>query len=249
MSDPRTGLVACVAVAVAASMVEGWVPLSFLAAGAVGCAVWRRPAAVGPALGIVAAILWSAAWTQGLFYADQPRTVAFWMGPWPIYMEGLAHGVEVALRQMAPLAAGMAWASRAGREGALVALVGLGVPSRLAMIVDICLRFLPTLAKEWSDVVALRRRRGAADPFGVLVPMAARALRRSTAVAEAMTARGIDPAGSMAQPEWRGRWVAALIGLATAGIVVAKLAAWSWAAGWWWHPVAVPAMRALRLVL
>lgn len=204
--DPRVRLALVVAVGGFAAALDRPTSLGLLAvlAGApllllpIGRA-WRLRA-----LGAAAAVVWATVTSQALFYADVPRTPALTLGPLTLWREGMMHGLVQSLRLVATTFAGLALAVSTPPDRLFAALVALRVPYGAAFLAVVALRFVPIAGRELWVVRGARARRGRAiwrrSPWGwlrqemaLLVPVAARSLRRARALAETLDARGFDP--------------------------------------------------------
>lgn len=232
MTDPRTRLILLLCVGVLAVLVDRPLSLALLVAASatplllpVGW-IWRRRALIA-----AAAVIWSTAVGQGLFYADLPRTPWLTWGPLTVWREGLLHGLVQSLRLVATTCAGLAVAVSTPPDRLFAALVALRVPYALALLAVTALRFVPVVGREVWTVREARARRGrpvwARAPWAwlrlemaLLVPVAARSLRRARALAEALDTRGFDP-GSARRPRTplRMGWLDLTVLLPALGLV------------------------------
>lgn len=204
--DPRVRLALVVAVGGFAAVLDRPTSLAVLAVLAatpllllpIGHA-WRIRA-VGAAL----AVVWATVVSQALFYADVPRTPALSLGPVTLWREGATHGLVQSLRLVATTFAGLALAVSTAPERLFAALVALRVPYGAAFLAVVALRFVPVAGRELRDVRRARARRGRPiwrrspwawlrQEMALLVPVAARSLRRARSLAETLDARGFDP--------------------------------------------------------
>jgi len=210
----------------------------------------------------VAALLLLNTWlmllTQGLFYADQPRTALVLLvppawAPWAdppglyLYREGLVHGLVQSLRLDVVVLLGAALVARYAQDELMAGLAGLGLPPALGFLLALVVRYLPLL---WAEVRAtwvaqrlrglrlLRRpRAGVGWPGGALLgPLLAVNLRHSGRIAAALAARGfslhrvpVEAAGDFSRAERALCWSgAALVALVAGGQVLGLL----WRTGW-----------------
>jgi energy-coupling factor transport system permease protein len=161
-------------------------------------AVWK-----GRALVVAAAVVWSTALSQGLFYGDEPRVPVVELGPLVVWREGLVHGLVQSLRLVASGLAGVVLATTTPMDRLFSALVALRVPHVGAFLAVTALRTVPTVAEELLEVRAARARRGRPLwprwPWGWLDqemrmwrPVAARAVRRARTMADSLDVRGFD---------------------------------------------------------
>lgn len=160
---------------------------------------------------------WSLALSQGMFYADTPRTVLVQLvpplpflgtlggGPMEgisIYREGLWHGAVQSLRihTMILLAAGLL--ARYGADRLAQGLRAGGLPAALSFLVAMALRHVPVLAEEARTLWIGQRLRGMrllalrggalTAPGSLLLPLLAANLRRADEIAAALHARGFS---------------------------------------------------------
>jgi energy-coupling factor transporter ATP-binding protein EcfA2/energy-coupling factor transporter transmembrane protein EcfT len=193
---------------------------------------WRLRAALA-----AAALLWSTALSQGLFYADLPRVPLLRAGPLTLWREGVAHGAVQALRLLAVTFAGVALAASTPLDRLLLALLALRVPPGLAFLAVTGLRFVPDVGREALVVRRARARRGRpawsrgpldwlALEISLLRPVVARALRRARTLGESLDVRGFEPGAPrrVRRPLRMRPWEPPLL-LLLAGVVVAAVAA------------------------
>lgn len=206
MIDPRARLGLLIAVGIFAVLLDRPVSLGILAALTFGGLLalpigraWRRRA-----VGMVLAVIWGTMVSQGLFYADLPRTPWARLGPLVIWQEGLVHGLVQSLRMVATTSAGVALAVSTPADRLFAGLVALRVPYGVAFLAVTALRFVPVVGRELWIAREARARRGrppwARSPWAwlrlemaLLIPVAARSLRRARALAETLDTRGFDP--------------------------------------------------------
>jgi energy-coupling factor transport system permease protein len=159
---------------------------------------WRR------GLVAAAALVWSCALSQGLFYAQQPRVPLVSLGPLVLYREGVTYGLAQSLRLVGVTLSGLALAVSTPPDRMYAALLALRIPFGLALMAATALRFVPELGREFAAVRRARAHRGRpawrrgpgawlALEVSLLRPVVARAWRRAQNLAESLDARGFDP--------------------------------------------------------
>jgi len=209
--DPRSKLVATVAIAVALFVRDSFPPLAvFTAVVLLGAVVSRVPLSwfwrgIKPVLWLIALTLIA----QLLFAKGEPIAE---LGPFKVTREGLETAGLLSLRLIVlvvvgllltfttppiPLTDGLAWLLRPLRK--------VRFPSEeLALMVTIALRFIPTLLTELQTIMRAQRARGADFSHGgplrraralvpVLVPLFIVSFRRADDLALAMEARCYEP--------------------------------------------------------
>lgn len=203
--DPRSRVLAVGMVSVLAIVLEQPLSLGLLALlsllplllAPIGW-VWRQRAIVG-----VVALVWATTFSQALFYAEFPRTIAFQIGPLVFWHEGIGHGLVQSLRLVAVTGAGLAVAATTPLDRLLSAMLRLRVPFPVAFLAVMSLRFLPEVGREVLTVRRARARRGRAvwtrSPLAwlrlelaLMRPIVARAVRRARSIAESLDIRGFD---------------------------------------------------------
>ena len=209
MTDPRAriGVLFCLGVLVLC--LDGALPLGVLAA-ATSLAAMLHPRADGWRLrffGGVLLLAWSTALSQGLFWAEWPRTPLVVLSRDPsivVCREGVVHGLVQSLRFVALTAAGLWVALSTAPDRLVVGLLALRVPFGVALMGATALRFVPLVGEELLAVREARARRGRPlwqrGPWAwmklevtLLRPVVARALRRARALAESLETRGFHP--------------------------------------------------------
>lgn len=257
--DPRARLALVASVGLLAVLLDRPAALGLLAAvsGAMLLALpvgarWRWRA-----LGLAAALVWSTALSQGLFYGELPRTPWFRVGPIQLWREGVQHGVAQSLRMLATAFAGLALAVSTPTDRLVAALGALRVPWAVGLLASVALRSVPDVADAWLVVRRARSARGrplwARSPWAWLVletrllrPVAARALRRARALARSLDARGFDPEAprTLHRPLVFRWWDAAVVAGAT-GVVGSVLALEMLYGAYLAEVLYVPALRPL----
>lgn len=214
MTDPRARIVGLFLLGLLMLCLESPLTLGLAAALTVGALLltpasrgWRARGALA-----VAALTWSTVLSQGLFYADLPRTPLVALGPVIVYREGLVHGLTQSLRFIALLAAGVHLAITTPTDRLVAGLRALGVPFGLTVMSVAVVRFVPVVAGEWATVRAARAARGRPawrrSPWAwlrlevaMLRPVLARSIRRARALAESLETRGFHPTAPRAVRE------------------------------------------------
>ncbi len=204
--DPRLRVLLVFGVATVAAVVDRPVAVGVLLAvtGLAIAATRPDPRDVLRGFVLWAAIAWATVVSQGLFYSMAPRTPWFALGPLVVWTEGVRYGLVQSLRYAVLLSAGLALVTSTSVDRLLAALVRLGLPFGGAFLAASALRFVPVVAGEALTVRAARAARGRPvwrrSPFAwlalevaLVLPVAARALRRAQVLAEALDARGFDP--------------------------------------------------------
>ncbi|MBS0210704.1 MAG: hypothetical protein JSS27_17310 [Planctomycetes bacterium] len=198
---------------------------------------------------------WAAVSSQAVFYRFEPRTPLFSVMGVTIWREGAFYGAVQSLRFLGTTALGLAIALSTPAARLMAGMSWFRVPTSVSFMTITALRFLPVLAEQWRQTrqalwlrgyrpgrELARLRLGAAlrVEIGVLLPLLASLLRRSTTLATAVTARGFDPAGRRTEyPVLRATAVecvaTGLLLLVTVTVVGFKLFLWQ-AALWEWQP-------------
>lgn len=238
MNDPRARMALLALGGVLALCLDSPRALAALAAMAALSFVLARPGRkrLLTAFTLAVGIVWSTVLGQALFYPELPRATIAHLGPFPVYAEGIRHGLEQSLRFVAMALMGLALASSTPVDRLFQALVGLRVPFGLALMVAAAIRFLPELGLALVTVRRARAHRGrpayARAPWRWLLvelslirPIVARAWRRAQNLAETLEARGFDPTAPRRSrhPLVLGWGEATLVALAS--IVVATVVA------------------------
>ena len=175
-----------------------------------------------------------------LFAAEQAGAIVVDLGPLRIGAGTLAEGMELGLRLLAIVLAGILATATSDPTDVADALVQqLRVSPRFAAGVLAALRLLPVFAQEWQILGMARRARGidaGRSPvaavritIGRLVGLLVGAIRRATRLAAAMEARGLGarPCRSVARmqrmraADWVLVGASVVIGAAAVGVSVA----------------------------
>lgn len=264
MTDPRARILALFCLGTLTVCLEG-VPALLVAAVLTTTLLVLHPRSTGWRLRIAGMFLlfaWSTALSQGLFYADWPRTPAVAVGPLVLYREGLVHGVAQSLRFSAVFAGGVLLAVSTTPDRLAAGLLALRLPYGLVLMATATLRFIPVLTREWIVVRSARRRRGRPawqrSPWawltlevGLLRPLAARSVRRARTLAESLETRGFHPTAPRAVREPLHMGVGDRVGvLGLVGLTLAAVAARgvyaAYGAELWYHPGLRPVYAFVR---
>ncbi len=243
--DARTRILCVAGVGVGGLFLDQPLALGIWAAVPTVAALSRMAAAVRPAFALVVlSLVWSATLSQGLFYGDVPRHPAMSLGPLTLWKEGLGWGLVQSLRIVASASAAAWLVSATSPDALLRGLLGLRVPAGAAVMAVAALRTLPTVLSEGKSALRARRQRrpreGLVGLYWVLVPLAARTLRRATTLAEALDARGFDPlVTKLDPPQALPRLDRGLLGVGMLGVAVLAFAEFLWLLRQWgllWDP-------------
>ena len=222
--DPRLKLCWLACVSILAVVLDAVGALAALAlVSATMASGLRMPARAWRLLALVlAAIVWGALLSQGLFYAAEPRTPLltlippFDLGNWQVgglrlYREGVTYGLAQSLRMVAVTIAGLTVCLSTSPPRLLAALTWLRVPTAIGFMTVAAMRFVPLVLSEYQIVRQARWLRGTRSRGGnwswrprrlakviqtesaLLMPVIAAALRRATSLATSVAARGFDP--------------------------------------------------------
>jgi energy-coupling factor transporter transmembrane protein EcfT len=272
--DPRIKLCWLACVSLLSVLLDSVVALGALGAiSALVATGLRMPARAWGSLGLLLAmIVWGTLLGQGLFYAAEPRTTlvtfipSFELGDWHLgglrlYREGLTYGLAQSLRMVAVTISGLAVCLSTSPPRLLAALTWLRVPPAIGFMTVAALRFVPLVLGEYQTVRQARwlrssmrdshekhPRRFVAElrlQAALLVPVIAAALRRATALATSVAARGFDPvARHRPYPPLClrvGEGVALVVLLAATGAVFAgKILYWLYVAELFYRPALRP---------
>jgi len=123
---------------------------------------------------VLAAIVWGALLSQGMFYAAEPRTPLltlippFELGGWQaeglrLYREGVSYGLAQSLRMVAVTIAGLTVCLSTSPPRLLAALTWLRVPTAIGFMTVAAMRFVPLVLSEYQIVRQARWLRSARD--------------------------------------------------------------------------------------
>lgn len=236
--DPRTRLLLLLCVGVLAISLDGPVPLGALAAlTALPLLLGVSPRWLLRGAAAVAVVVWSTMLSQGLFFADLPRTPLIEVGPVIVWRQGVVWGLVQSLRFVATLLAGISVAALTPPDRLYAALLRLRVPYGLAFLGAMSLRTVPVTLRSIAAVRAARARRGRPlhhrSPLAwlrlevqLLQPVVADSLRRARALAESLDSRGFAPDAPRAvrRPLAFAPWEPPLLLLAVAATVAVAAA-------------------------
>jgi energy-coupling factor transport system permease protein len=170
--------------------------------------------------GLLLTVVWGTILSQAMFYTVEPRTRILTLVPGfsigrysfeglSLYREGAAYGLLQSSRIVAVMLAGLSVCLSTSPERLLAALAWVRVPSAVSFMTVAALRFLPTIADQWSTVRRSARLRGYRPRLwqlgagvwkswrteaALMVPVIAAALRRAATLATSLTTRGFDAA-------------------------------------------------------
>ena len=184
-------------------------------------------------------------WTNALFAVSAPGEVIHPVGPLRVSERGLAFGVAIALRGLAIGALSLTYVLTTDPTDLAVSLVRHArLPFRIVYALLAGYRFLPFFTAEYAQVRLAQRLRGGglesgprrrlAEPFRLLLPLLALAIRRATRIGVAMDSRGFSAASARTRTTFRlvpldaRDALFALTTIATAFLLIAL----SHAAGW-----------------
>lgn len=204
--DPRTRLLVLFYVGILAATLERPLLLiPFLVVGVVSIircvSNWR---VVFRGLGVGVLMVWASLVSQGLFYSESPRVVAFDILGVPFYREGMIHGAWQSLRFLTVTVMGVSLCLVVPSGKLVHALRRLGLPQSLSLMVAVAIRFIPVI---WDDIQIVRRARAqrgrpihkrnlihwVSAERRLLVPVIQRSWQRAHVLAESLDERGYDP--------------------------------------------------------
>jgi energy-coupling factor transport system permease protein len=242
--DPRTKLLSTLAFAISLFAVADWMGVAILAAGLAGVLVAAR---------IPPSYLWKS--LRPLFFLlaltfvfqmfSYPGEALVSLGPFSITQEGLDRGgfLTVRLGLLLITSAGLTLTTPPvlltdGVEWLLRPLKHLRVPSHeIALMMTIALRFIPTLLREFDDLIKAQKARGvdlsgrdprrlAAALLPLVIPLFVISFRRADDLAVAMTSRCYrGDVGRTRYRELRATWADLIAGVVVAAVLTAALTA------------------------
>jgi energy-coupling factor transport system permease protein len=158
-----------------------------------------------------ALIVWGLMFSQGIFYATEPRHALFTLLPpnpilksgLKVYAQGVYHGAIQSLRIIAATLSGFAICFSTEPDKFLRGLLSVKIPFSLSFMAVSAIRFIPVVAQEISTVRNAMRlkgyrpfKRGLADTvvseIAVLRPVLAGTIRRSQEIALSIQTRGFS---------------------------------------------------------
>lgn len=159
-------------------------------------------------------IVWGLMFSQGIFYANEPRHALFTLLPpnpifksgLKIYAQGVYHGAIQSLRMIAATLCGFAICFSTEPDKFLSGLLSVKIPFSLSFMAVSAIRFIPVVAQEIGTVRNAMRlkgyrpfKRGLADTIAseiaVLRPVFAGTIRRSQEIALSIQTRGFSMNG------------------------------------------------------
>ena len=184
-------------------------------------------------------------WTNALFAAGGVDDITHALGPFRVSERGLAFGLAIALRGLAIGALSLTFVLTTDPTDLAVSLVRHAkLPFRIVYALLAGYRFLPFFTAEYAQVRLAQRLRGggtrrglrsrAGEPFRLLLPLLALAIRRASRIGVAMDSRGFSAADGRTRTTLRAvpldarDWLFAL----GSGGAAAALMAVSAGAGW-----------------
>lgn len=161
-----------------------------------------------------AMIVWGLMFSQGVFYAEEPRHAIFTLLPpnpvfkygLKVYAQGLHHGAIQSLRIVAASLTGFAICFSTEPDQFLRGLISVKIPFSLSFMAVSAIRFIPVMAQEIATVRNAMRlkgyhpfKRGITDTVvsetSVLRPVLAGTIRRSQEIALSIQTRGFSMSG------------------------------------------------------
>jgi len=141
----------------------------------------------------------SDVFSQGFFYALEPRTPLFSIVPGlTVYREGLEYGMIQSFRVVAVMNAGLFIVATTHSSRLILAFEALRLPGNLAFVMVVSIRFLPELLAQSKNLLLAQKLRGmrisgfrsASRAFRLmLIPMIAVSLRKARQLALAAEIR------------------------------------------------------------
>ena len=154
-------------------------------------------------------------------------TVIAWLGPVPLYLEGAQAGALIACRLLAIVALTLAALSPLSPFDLVAAMRGLGVPSLMADLALLTLRYIDEVSAQLSRARLARRLRGGKagwralpDHADLLATSLIRAQARSEQLWAAMRLRGYSAGLAAPAPPLHARDWAAMVGTGTLALAV-----------------------------
>jgi energy-coupling factor transporter ATP-binding protein EcfA2/energy-coupling factor transporter transmembrane protein EcfT len=201
-------------------------------------------------LGTAGLLIWSTAISQGLFWAGWPQTP--WLGIF--YREGVLHGLTQSLRFVGSLSIGGLLLATTGINRLLGGLGMLGVPGGLGLLGAMALRAVPMVGQELLSVRRARAMRGRPiwkrkpwawlnEEARLLLPVVARAIRRSQALGESLDTRGFSASRLVIGQEPETRLDVLVMGgccVLTATTFFLRILIVLYQLDWYYHPALRP---------
>lgn len=214
--DVRLKMAAGFAVSLLVVLVDTVTSLCACAAAGISCFVLCYPNRKQTALVLVttALMVWGLMFSQGLFYAMEPRHALFSIIPpnpvfksgLKIYAQGVHYGALQSLRMVAATLIGFAICFSTEPDRFLRGLLSIKMPFSLSFMAVSAIRFIPVVAEETATVRNAMRLKGY-RPFkhgltdtihseiAVLRPVLTAAIRRSQEIALSIQTRGFSMNG------------------------------------------------------
>ena len=215
--DVRLKMATGFAVSLIVILVDTGTALSICALAGICCFALCRPnrSQVVLVTGTTLLIVWGLMFSQGLFYAQEPRHVLLTLLPpnpvfkagLRIYVQGLYHGAIQSLRIIATTLTGFAICFSTDPDRFLRGLLAVRIPFSISFMAVSAIRFIPIAAQEVATVRHAMRLKGY-RPFkrGVmdtvhseivsLRPVLAGTIRRSQEIALSIQSRGFTLNGN-----------------------------------------------------
>jgi energy-coupling factor transport system permease protein len=199
--DPRTKLIAMIAIFILALEFNHPAVLAVLTAGVLAAAVWAQlslkrflPFLLGASwFFILGVLVWPAYIEQGLpLFNVLGITVT---------LDGILFGIAMGLRVSLMVVAAGVWMMSTSPQKLTLGLLKMGLPYKAGLAMSTSIRFVPLINAERATIVEAQRARGlrlergnplsrAAKSVAIIGPMFLRAVDLAQALAVAMDARG-----------------------------------------------------------
>jgi len=199
--DPRTKLIATIAVFILALEFNHPLVLGLLTAGVLGVGLWAQlslkrflPFLLGASWFLILGVLiWPAYIHQGL-----PLFTVFGA---VITLDGILFGLAMGLRVALMVVAAGVWMMTTSPQKMTLGLLKMGLPYKAGLAMSTSIRFVPLINAERATIIEAQRARGlrldrgnplarASKSVAVIGPMFLRAVDLAQALAVAMDARG-----------------------------------------------------------
>ena len=264
--DVRLKMAVGFAVSLLVVLVDTPASLGTCAAIGVCCFILCRPGRRQVLLVTVttALIVWGLMFSQGLFYAQEPRHVLFNLLPpnpvfkagLAIYVQGLYHGAIQSLRIIAATLTGFAICFSTEPDQFLRGLLAVRIPFSLSFMAVSAIRFIPVVAQEIATVRNAMRLKGyrpfrhgpvdtVSSETAALRPVLAGTIRRSQEIALSIQTRGFSMDGTRTSLtdntlSLRGRCGLWCIAVVTATVCICKAAFWLYQREIYYEPLLRP---------
>ena len=187
-------------------------------------------------------------WTNALFAVTDTGDTVHALGPLRVSERGLAFGLAIALRGLAIGALSITFILSTDPTDLAVSLVRHArLPFRIVYALLAGYRFLPFFAAEYGNVRLAQRLRGGVsrgalaslrEPFRLILPLLALAVRRASRIGVAMDSRGFSAAEPRTRTSYRhvplglGDALFALVVVGASGLLFTLSAAAGWLRFW-----------------